>query len=153
MAPGPFFDAIGPPAARIVGHTQGQVGESAGMRGGTGSAGRRGVLAPALIALTLCTCAGLSVAADTAGSAGPAKAPTASPKPARPAPIDINSASKAQLKTLPGIGDAEAGRIVAGRPYLSKADLASKDALPLGIYLQIKDRIVAVQKRKPKAGK
>jgi DNA uptake protein ComE-like DNA-binding protein len=106
-----------------------------------------------LVALTSCACAGLSLAADTGGAAAPAKAPIAAAKPARPAPIDINSASKAQLKTLPGIGDAEAGRIIAGRPYLSKADLASKDALALGIYLQIKDRIIAVQKQKPKAGK
>ena len=31
--------------------------------------------------------------------------------------IDINSASRAQLETLPGIGPAVAQRIIEGRPY------------------------------------
>jgi DNA uptake protein ComE-like DNA-binding protein len=73
----------------------------------------------------------------------PAHAATAS-KP--PAPIDINSASHAQLKTLPGIGDVEADRIISGRPYLSKAELATRDAIPTGVYLSLKDRVIAKQK-------
>jgi DNA uptake protein ComE-like DNA-binding protein len=35
------------------------------------------------------------------------------------APLDINSATRQQLKTLPGIGDREAQRIIAGRPWHS----------------------------------
>ena len=57
-----------------------------------------------------------------------ASVPTAGQAPASPAPakrIDINSASRAQLKTLPGIGDAEADRIIAARPYPSKAKLGA----------------------------
>lgn len=83
--------------------------------------------------------------------AGPGPALAAGPTPARaPAPlIDINSASRAQLKTLPGIGDAEADRIVAARPYLSKADLASKQVIPTGIYLSLKNRIIAKQTGQP----
>ena len=65
------------------------------------------------------------------------------------APIDINSASRAQLKTLPGIGDGEAERIVAGRPYLSKADLASKHVIPTGVYLSLKNRVIAKQGQMP----
>src|SRR5262245_14933487 len=57
--------------------------------------------------------------------------------------IDVNSASRAQLKTLPGIGDAEAERIVARRPYRSKADLVEHGVLPVGVYLSIKGRIIA----------
>ena len=65
---------------------------------------------------------------------------------AQPAPIDINSASRSQLKKLPGIGNAEAERIVAGRPYLSKADLASKKIIAVGTYVAIRYRIIAIQK-------
>jgi DNA uptake protein ComE-like DNA-binding protein len=61
-------------------------------------------------------------------------------------PIDINSASRAQLKTLPGIGDEQVDRIVKHRPYLSKADLVVAGAIPAGTYLAIKQRIVALQK-------
>jgi DNA uptake protein ComE-like DNA-binding protein len=76
-----------------------------------------------------------------------AKAPAAqasTPKPVRL--VDINSAAKAQLKTLPGIGDAEAERIIAARPYLTKTDLVVKKVLPAGVYVSIKGRIVARQK-------
>ena len=58
--------------------------------------------------------------------------------------IDINSANREQLKTLPGIGDAEAGRIIAGRPYDSKADLVGRKVLPEGLYISIRYRIKAV---------
>jgi DNA uptake protein ComE-like DNA-binding protein len=63
--------------------------------------------------------------------------------------VDINSATSAQLKTLPGITDAEAAKIVAGRPYVSKADLVGTKAIPAGRYLAIKRLIVAKQRGKP----
>ncbi len=76
-------------------------------------------------------------------------APTGAPKqsaPAAPAKrIDINSASASELKTVPGIGDAEAKKIIAGRPWLTKVDLVNKGVLPEGVYLALRDRIVAVQ--------
>lgn len=123
------------------------------MRSAGRSSDQRGVIAPALIALALSLPGGFSFAADVGGANPPtaAKAPAASNKavhPAPVAPVDINSASRARLRTLPGIGDVEADRIIAGRPYLSKADLATKDTIPTGIYLQIKDRIIAIQKPK-----
>lgn len=65
-------------------------------------------------------------------------------------PVDINSASREQLKTLPGIGDAEADRIIANRPYLTKAKLAVDKVLPMATYWGLKGRIVAVQKASPK---
>jgi DNA uptake protein ComE-like DNA-binding protein len=40
------------------------------------------------------------------------------------AKVDINSASAAELKELPGVGDATAKKIVAGRPYSSVNDLS-----------------------------
>ena len=88
--------------------------------------------------------------ASPSPTGAPAPASTKKPPPAAPAKlIDINSASKKELKTLTGIGDAEADRIIAGRPYNSKADLASRDVLPTGVYISIKNSIIAKQAAKP----
>ena len=65
-------------------------------------------------------------------------------------PVDINSATRAQLKALPGIGDREADRIVAGRPWRSKADLVGAKAIPEGVYVAIRHDIMAVQPALPK---
>jgi len=125
------------------------------MRRGRGSSRRRGAVAPAAVALALCIFAGAAGAAQPAGvdTRTQAGAATTAKKPSRPTPIDINSANRTQLMTLPGIGDAEARRIIAGRPYLSKADLATKGTIPTGIYLQIKNRIIAIQMQQPRARK
>jgi hypothetical protein len=58
--------------------------------------------------------------------------------------MDINSASKEQLKTLPGITDAYADKIIAGRPYLTRTHLASQNVLPLGVYQAINGMITAI---------
>jgi DNA uptake protein ComE-like DNA-binding protein len=64
----------------------------------------------------------------------------------KPAPlIDINSASAATLQTLPGISKAQAERIVAGRPYGSKAWLVSEKRLDDATHQGIKLRVVAKQ--------
>jgi DNA uptake protein ComE-like DNA-binding protein len=83
--------------------------------------------------------------------------PASAASKTKPAPaakvklVDINSASRAELKTLPGIGDAEAARIIAARPYPSKAKLAADKVLSMEAYAALKGRIVAVQKAQPKA--
>lgn len=59
--------------------------------------------------------------------------------------VDINSASKAELKSLPGVTDAEADKIIAGRPYLSKANLVIQNILPRATYEGLKVRVVARQ--------
>jgi competence protein ComEA len=107
----------------------------------------------------------------TAASAAAETSPTAQPPAGHPATaipstttkktdaarparlVDINSASRAELKTLPGIGDAEATKIIAARPYLSKADLATNNVLPTGVYIALKDRIIAKPTGKPVAKK
>jgi DNA uptake protein ComE-like DNA-binding protein len=57
--------------------------------------------------------------------------------------LDINTATAAQLKALPGMGDAYVQRIVAGRPYTAKNQLTTRGILPAAAYEQIKARIIA----------
>ncbi|MBM3784054.1 MAG: helix-hairpin-helix domain-containing protein [Acidobacteria bacterium] len=59
--------------------------------------------------------------------------------------IDINSADAATLKSIPGIGDAYAAKIVANRPYKGKDEIVSKAGVPDGVYQKIKDKIIAKQ--------
>lgn len=63
--------------------------------------------------------------------------------------VDINSATKAQLKTIPGITEGYADKIIAGRPYLTKTRLVTNKILPEEIYAAIKDRVEARQSAAP----
>ena len=65
--------------------------------------------------------------------------------------VDINRAGQAELMTLPGIGEAQAQKIIAGRPYGSKSHLASHHVLERETYLALSDRIVAKQPYKDAA--
>jgi DNA uptake protein ComE-like DNA-binding protein len=62
--------------------------------------------------------------------------------------IDINSASKEELASLPGIGPALSQKIIDGRPYRSKRDLLTKKVIPAPTYDKIKDEIIAKQDKK-----
>jgi competence protein ComEA len=57
--------------------------------------------------------------------------------------VDINRASKAELKALPGIQDAYAAAIVKNRPYKNKKQLLTKQVIPEAAYGKIKARIIA----------
>ncbi len=59
--------------------------------------------------------------------------------------VDLNGASEEELIVLPGVGKAQAKRIIAGRPYASKATLVSRKILPRAAYDKIKDNVTVVQ--------
>ena len=59
--------------------------------------------------------------------------------------VDINRASTAELKSLPGIQDAYALAIVRNRPYKNKKQLLTKQVIPEAAYGKIKARIIAKQ--------
>ena len=56
--------------------------------------------------------------------------------------IDLNSATKDQLMTLPGLTAAQADRIIDNRPYDDPNDLLTKKVLPRTEYDKIADRVV-----------
>jgi competence protein ComEA len=112
-------------------------------RGAIGGGLRALVIAGALLSTQQ------AAGAQPAPPAGSARVPATRAGPVVPktAPVlvDINSADRATLKTLPGVGDAEAARIAAGRPYLTKADLVTRNVLPIAAYLALKKEIIARQ--------
>lgn len=44
--------------------------------------------------------------------------------------LDINTPTTAQLKALPGIGEAYSDKIIIGRPYKRKDELVQKKIIP-----------------------
>lgn len=112
----------------------------------------------ALTAATLLMGASLALAAEdkaAAPAAGKASAVAATPAknvsaakrsaPALAKPVDINKASVKELKKLPGVTDEIAAKIVAGRPYASKADLVTHNIIDTGLYSGIRQSVVAKQ--------
>lgn len=82
----------------------------------------------------------------------PAQPTTSEPStpPAKPEKkVDLNNASLAELKTLPTVGDAEAKKIIANRPYKSKGELVTKAGLPEGVYHAVKHKVELQTPRKP----
>jgi DNA uptake protein ComE-like DNA-binding protein len=118
---------------------------------------KRSIVNAALIAAALLLSASPSLAVEKqAGTAGETKAighakvigakATKARAGSKVKLVDINGASKQELKTLPGVGDAEADKILAGRPYNTKARLITRNVVSRQVYDAIKKLIIAKQK-------
>jgi DNA uptake protein ComE-like DNA-binding protein len=55
--------------------------------------------------------------------------------------VDLNAASGDELTGLPGVGQHEAKRIMAGRPYKDKHELVSKKIMSASAYEKLKDDV------------
>lgn len=61
----------------------------------------------------------------------------------RDKPLDVNTATREQLTSLPGVTDAEADGIIAGRPYDDPGQLVTRRILPRSKYDKIADQLKA----------
>jgi competence protein ComEA len=102
-----------------------------------------------LVSVSLAAGSALAQGKDTGKKASP---PAASTKQ-KAELMDINSASKQELMTLPGIGDAYSQKIIDNRPYRGKNDLVRKNVIPQGTYDKISGQIIAKQNTAPAATK
>jgi competence protein ComEA len=79
--------------------------------------------------------------------------PTPKAKAKKPKPVDINSASVEQLAKVPGLDKAHAMKIVAHRPFPTRAWLVTEGILSEAKYAEVKDYLVATPPAPAKAKK
>ncbi|MDP1831661.1 MAG: helix-hairpin-helix domain-containing protein [Geothrix sp.] len=107
-------------------------------------------------AITLILCATQSLPAQeppkprAKSPAAAAKAPAPPRTKGKLKPVDINSATKEEISFMLGLDVALAARIVAGRPYPTKARLLTNKVVSAEVYASIKDRVIAKQRSTPR---
>jgi competence protein ComEA len=100
------------------------------------------------LSLVVAAALALIVPAAAVADQKPAAKPPATAKPPAAPLLDLNTATRADLVALPGIGEAYADKIIAGRPYKAKSELVSKKIVPEATYKQIVDKVIAHQAKK-----
>ena len=58
-------------------------------------------------------------------------------------PLDLNTAKRDQLMSLPGMSSADADKVIAGRPYNEVGDLMSRHILSKSEYERIRTQVTA----------
>lgn len=88
-------------------------------------------------------CLPQAASAQSRGQASGAPRQAATRTALRAEPLDINTATEAELRALPGMGVAFARRVLEGRPYTAKNQLLTRGVLPQDTYGRMRDQIVA----------
>ncbi|MBP1772374.1 MAG: hypothetical protein H6P99_1537 [Holophagaceae bacterium] len=83
-------------------------------------------------------------AAKPAAPASKAKAPVVEPRTkGKLKPVDINHAHPNEISFMLGIDAALAAKVVANRPYKTKADLVTKNVFTMELYQKLKTKVAA----------
>ena len=61
--------------------------------------------------------------------------------------VELNSAGRKRLRSLPGISDDEADKIMASRPYENRRDLVRKRVLSEDEFERVKDYVYVDQEK------
>ncbi len=96
----------------------------------------------AVLALTIATPVFAQSAAPSAAHPAPATPPMTTEAP-KTQTVDINTATAAELKALPGMTEADAAKVVKARPYRDVNELVAKKIVPEAEFAKIKDRLTA----------
>ncbi len=66
-------------------------------------------------------------------------------RPSPDKPLNLNQATKGQLMSLPGMDDAAADRVIAGRPYSSEHELLERKIISRDEYNKIADSVTVTK--------
>jgi DNA uptake protein ComE-like DNA-binding protein len=66
-------------------------------------------------------------------------------RPSPDKPLNLNNATKGQLMSLPGMDDASADRVIAGRPYSNEHELLERKIISREEYNKIADSVTVTK--------